>query len=360
MNNFIKSRYAFACAIFFLCSCEKDTIAPEHNKNKQHDVSENAGKHFKRARSGASLGIVGSEADVSSGTSAGTVLMGGGADVDEAMEWMINKSGGGDFVVLRASGTDGYNSYIYGLGGVNSVETLLIDSRSLANDVGVEATIKNAEALFIAGGDQYDYVSFWKDTKVESAINYLRNVKKVPVGGTSAGCAIQGDVYFDAAHGTVYSDEALDDPYNQYMSLQTGNFLEIPYLENTVTDTHYDNPDRRGRHLTFLARMNRDWGMNAKGIGVDEETAVCVDANGKATVFGYGYAFFLKQYGSGPELCQPGMSLDWYRNRKAVKVYRLAGSSSGSNYFWLSNWSSGSGGSWRYFYADRGRFKISY
>ncbi|MTI20168.1 cyanophycinase [Fulvivirga sp. RKSG066] len=333
------------------------------NITPQNDSIESIQKESKNASStrisSASIGIIGDQNDVSASTTGGTVLMGGGPDVDEAIEWMINKSGGGDFVVIRATGTDAYNSYIYNLGNVNSVETLLINSRSKANDSDVEATIRNAEALFIAGGDQYDYVSYWKDTKVESAINYLRNTKGAPIGGTSAGNAIMGEVYFDAANGTVYSDEALDDPYNQYMSLQRSNFIDNPYLENTVTDTHYDDPDRRGRHVTFMARMNKDWGMTAKGIGVDEATAVCIESNGKARVYGSGYAFFLKQNGSGPELCVPGSKLDWYRSRQAVKVYKIRGNNSGNRYFWLTSWNSGSGGSWQYYYVDRGRFRTS-
>lgn len=95
--------------------------------------------------------IAGSAADVSTSTTGGTVLMGGGTDVDAAIQWMIQKSGGGDFVIIRASGADGYNSYIYNdLGGVNSCETILIDSRNAANDPGVETTIRNAEAVFMA------------------------------------------------------------------------------------------------------------------------------------------------------------------------------------------------------------------
>lgn len=307
-----------------------------------------------------SLGITGSTADVSTTTSGGTVLMGGSTDVDRAMQWMIDKSGGGDFVVIRARGTNAYNDYIYGLGSVNSVETLLIDSRSLANDATIADKIRKAEALFIAGGDQYDYVSYWKDTKVEDAINYLRNVKQVPVGGTSAGCAIMGATYFDAANGTVRSSEALRNPYRTEVSLQRDNFINNPYLENTITDTHYDDPDRRGRHLTFLARMNQDWGIIGKGIGVDEETAVCIDNSGKAVVFGYGFAFFIQQNGEGPEDCRPRRWLDWYRDRKAVKVYKVTGNNSGSNYFRLNNWNMGSGGSWQYYYADRGRLRTSY
>ncbi|HUM47421.1 MAG TPA: Type 1 glutamine amidotransferase-like domain-containing protein, partial [Chitinophagales bacterium] len=143
---------------------------------------------------GESAMIIGDGADVQTVTQNGFVLMGGSTDVDEAIQWMIDRSGGGDFVVIRATGTDAYNSYIYGLGTVNSVETIIINSVTKANKANIEKKIKNAEALFIAGGDQWDYVKFWKNTKVEDAINYLVNTKHVPVGGTSAGCAILGNV----------------------------------------------------------------------------------------------------------------------------------------------------------------------
>ncbi|HEX8618930.1 MAG TPA: peptidase, partial [Thermoanaerobaculia bacterium] len=55
--------------------------------------------------------VTGSSADVTTTTSAGTVLMGGGSDVAAAFQWMIGKSGGGDFVVIRATGTDAYNPW---------------------------------------------------------------------------------------------------------------------------------------------------------------------------------------------------------------------------------------------------------
>jgi cyanophycinase len=50
--------------------------------------------------------------DISTSTTPGTVLMGGGTDVDAAFHWMCQRSGGGDFLVIRATGTDAYNPYI--------------------------------------------------------------------------------------------------------------------------------------------------------------------------------------------------------------------------------------------------------
>ena len=43
---------------------------------------------------------------------AGYALMGGGTDLDEAFLWLCERAGGGDFLVLRATGTDDYNPYI--------------------------------------------------------------------------------------------------------------------------------------------------------------------------------------------------------------------------------------------------------
>lgn len=114
------------------------------------------------------------------------LLMGGGPDVDEAFQWMIKKAGGGDFVVIRASGTDAYNPYIWGMGLVDSVETLIIKTRAAASDPFVVDKILKAEVLFIAGGDQYDYVKYWKGTPVEDAIHNLAK-RNVPIGAPAPG-----------------------------------------------------------------------------------------------------------------------------------------------------------------------------
>src|SRR5215472_1401800 len=130
---------------------------------------------------------VGNPNDVTTTTTAGTVLMGGGTDVDAAFQWMCQSSGNGDFLVIRATGTDAYNPYIQGLcPGLNSVATLIIPSTAAANDPFVATTIANAEALWIAGGDQSDYINFWTGTPVEAGVNALI-ARGVPVGGTSAG-----------------------------------------------------------------------------------------------------------------------------------------------------------------------------
>src|SRR5687768_12181770 len=78
--------------------------------------------------------IVGNAGDVSRSTSGLTVLHGGGTDIDEVFVRMGAAAGGGDFVVLRASGTDAYNPYIYGLCECDSVETIIFKNRQAAFD----------------------------------------------------------------------------------------------------------------------------------------------------------------------------------------------------------------------------------
>lgn len=274
----------------------------------------------------ASIGIVGDAADVQTITKAGTVIMGGGADVDPAFQWMIERSGGGDVVVIRATGTDAYNAYIKGLGKVNSVETLKIDSRKLADDDGVAQIIKNAEMLFIAGGDQSDYTNYWKGTKVTAAINYLLNDKKVPVGGTSAGAAILGNYYFSAERGGVTAAEALANPYLSAVMLHKDDFLNVPYLQNIITDQHFSQREREGRTAVFLARIMKDWNKTPNAIAVDEKTAVCIDENGMAEVMGTNKAFFLKtDAAKKPEVLTAGSALTWNHDGKAIQVSAISG-----------------------------------
>ncbi|MFD2270831.1 cyanophycinase [Undibacterium arcticum] len=185
--------------------------------------------------------------------------MGGGPDVDEAFRWMITRAGiksgtGGRFVVIRATGTDAYDPYIYysdaalttsatiadqWVGGASlgltSVETLVIPSVIAANDAFVNSVVSKAHAVFIAGGDQSDYINYWKGTRLDQTLQALMR-NNVPIGGTSAGLAVLGQFDYAALKGTVTSTQALSNPYNKYMTLDpsplslTGGFFSSAIL----------------------------------------------------------------------------------------------------------------------------------
>ena len=111
---------------------------------------------------------LGNKEDVKTKPVPGIAMMGGGTDIDEAFRWLCKKGDGGDFLILRARGDDDYNSYVNGLCKTNSVATLIIPNREAAMDPAVAEIIRKAEVVFIAGGDQANYIRGWKGTPVES------------------------------------------------------------------------------------------------------------------------------------------------------------------------------------------------
>ena len=276
------------------------------------------------AAAGYSYSVVGNPADVVTATSGLLVLQGGGTDVDENFVRMGARSGGGDFVVIRASGTDAYNPYIYSLCSCDSVATIVFKNRNAAFDPFVINTIRNAEALFIAGGDQSDYVNFWKNTPVEDAINFVA-AKPAPVGGTSAGMAIMSQFLYSAmSNSSLTSAEGLADPFHRDLTLDR-DFLSLAKLGGLITDQHLIERDRMGRTMAFLARLVHDgWTTEGRAIAADRETALHVDpADGRAEVLSTPthetpYVYFLRTPGP-PEVCAPGTPLT-YRN---VAVYRI-------------------------------------
>lgn len=244
--------------------------------------------------------------------------MGGGADLDDAFRWLCARSGGGDLLVLRAHGNDDYNPYIQKLCHLNSVATLLIPSRVAANDAFVADAIHHATALFIAGGDQANYINFWEKTPVQDALNDAIS-RGVPIGGTSAGLAVLGECAY-TAQGDKPDDKdldsktALNNPYHPRVTLDD-HFLRIGALEHILTDTHFARRDRMGRLLAFLARENEPDGVplpppgrGIRGLGVEQGAAVLLEPDGHASVIGRGSAYFITETGDA-EVLRPGTPL---------------------------------------------------
>lgn len=262
------------------------------------------------------------------------VMQGGGDDVDENYIRMGAEAGGGDFVVLRASGAADYNDYIFKLCQCDSVETLVFENREAAFDPIVIKTIRNAEAIFIAGGDQSNYVKYWQGTPVQDAINHVV-AKPAPIGGTSAGMAVLGEFVYSAMTESVTTESGLGNPYIPDLTLAR-EFLRLPWMDNIITDQHLQERQRIGRTIAFLARLVEDgWTSQGRAIAADRETAVHLDpATSVATVFATPdhetpFAYFMRTNGK-PEHCATGEPLT-YRN---IEVYRIGP----GGHFNISEW----------------------
>jgi len=264
----------------------------------------------------------GSANDLDTKTRPGFALMGAGDDLDAAFKYLCDHSGGGDFLILRASGDDDYNPYIQGLCKLNSVSTLILTSREAANDPFVADAIHHAEAIFIAGGDQAHYINWWMETPVQQALNQALE-RGVPIGGTSAGLAVQGEFVY-SAQGDAPDDKDLStpltlaNPFHPRVTIVRA-FLTNPLLKNVITDTHFAARDRMGRSLVFMARILQDGrAKEIRDVAIDERTAVLLDADGQATVVGAGHAYFL-QSTRAPEVCKPDTPLTF----RGVTVHSL-------------------------------------
>jgi cyanophycinase-like exopeptidase len=316
--------------------------------------------------------FTGNPTNITTNPEFGVCLMGGATEHDNAMIWLLQKANGGDVVVLRSTGSNGYNDYLYSQLGVsvNSVETLVITSVAGATNPYVLNKVANAEMIWFAGGDQYNYVSYFKDNALEDLISQHVTTKHAPIGGTSAGMAILGGKYFSAQNGTVTSAQAISNPYASnvtlggYTGTPTNSFLNVPFLGSVITDTHYDNPDRRGRHATFMARLKLL--TTIYGIACNEYVAVCIGTDGIAHVYGdypnyQEFAYFIQpncNIANTIENCVAGQPLTWNFGGQALKVYKVPGTMNGTNYFDVNNWENGvgAGGTWENWSVNNGVF----
>ena len=96
--------------------------------------------------------FTGNVTDIITNPSGGVCLMGGATEDENAMKWFLQRANGGDILVLRTRGSNGYNNYLYsGLGEtVNSVETIVCNNALASSDPYIIKKIKQLTILFVA------------------------------------------------------------------------------------------------------------------------------------------------------------------------------------------------------------------
>jgi cyanophycinase len=242
------------------------------------------------------------------------VLVGGGSEdpgtwSDQPYGWMVSAADSGKIINIDVdTATPWYASYFRWLGADDGSHHLQIATREAANDSATYLELISARGIFIEGGDQWDYVSTWKGTLVEDALHAVFASGGV-IGGTSAGLAVLGEVVFDARYGSAYPDEVAYNPYHPRMQF-TDDFLQI--LPGIITDSHFHNRGRLGRLVPMLARCITDFGDSTiTGIGVDEQTALCVDPDGESAVYGKGSVTVIYPTAESQIQCLPNVPVQF-------------------------------------------------
>lgn len=250
------------------------------------------------------------------------LLQGDGLPLDTAMQSHVRQVADQplDLVVLAASAPEDGSTTpecdaLVGLARLHSCTTVTIPDPRGADAAVVADTVRRAEVVYFAGGNQCSYVE-WRGTAVHDAVIGVVD-RGGGVGGGSAGLAIQGDVAYDGCTGSVRSGEALADPYDERIHF-TDDYFDWPALDRVVTDSHFQARDRMGRLLTFVARQMKATGANAFfGLGVNEGAALVVDSAGVGTM--YGGRAFLVHGDHPPETVEPDTPLTY----SGVQIVRL-------------------------------------
>ena len=261
----------------------------------------------------------------------GIALMGGGGRVDEAFRAIATRAGHGHVVILRAVSdgsfdpTDGDygEAFMNEWGPVVSAETIVFHDRAASYDPRVLEALRRADGIFLAGGDQANYLHYWKGTPVQELLNAHVAANR-PIGGSSAGLAILGHYSYTAADGgSLESKVALSDPYDPGVTLES-DLLHFRHLDHVITDSHFSARCRLGRLIAFVARLAAEQDATVFGLGIDEHSAVLVDDTGQGRLLaGSEGSAWLVRLGAPASTLAPGKPLRAGR----VSIDRLDGNS---------------------------------
>lgn len=221
------------------------------------------------------------------------MLVGGGSEDEngwsnEPYAWAINQSQNKKVAVISYTDEDNWiPDYFKSLGAVEA-DNIKLNSRTISDEQSTYDLLMQYDVFFFKGGDQSFYYNYFKDTKTEQAIVDKFNNGGV-ISGTSAGMAILSEVIYAALGNSLYPDDVLQNFKDEDITLRD-DFL--PFLSDYVVDSHFTERGRGARVMAFMANWFDATGEMLTGLGVDDRTALCIDANNIGHVYGTGTVSF--------------------------------------------------------------------
>ena len=245
------------------------------------------------------------------------VLMGGGPEEDQAARHFVAAAAGGDIVVLRATGSlTSYPDYFGTSLAPDPIPSSVVTIRTASPEAGADPAavchVGRAEALWLAGGNQWNYLGRWPSALHDSLAAAV--ARGAAIGGTSAGAVSLGEMAFDARNGTVTSGEALANPLHRDVSVSRSAIAQ-PELAGTIVDSHFTERSREGRLLVFLARFLAEHAEGpVVGLGLDEGVAVLIEGGAyRVTSVDAGAAWLYQVSGPATVAAGTPLSLDGIR-----------------------------------------------
>jgi cyanophycinase len=155
--------------------------------------------------------------------------------------------------------------------------TPYIRNRDEAMDPRNAAIVREAAGIFITGGDQYALTQALDRTLVEEAIREAYGHGAV-VAGTSAGATAMGRPMIVAGGGGGELRKGM---------VQMSHGLAWAG-DDLIIDTHFGARGRFPRLASVVAEH-----PHALGVGIDENTCLLMDHDGRALVIGVGVVYFV-------------------------------------------------------------------
>lgn len=225
------------------------------------------------------------------------LIVGGGAEKNGVNSWSVPPyrwAVESKRVAIVGTSTGSLAPYMESQCGAAYAKEFAIDTRVLADSQATYDTLVSYDVIFFRGGDQWEYYNLYRNTKLQDAVNYKFSQGGC-IGGTSAGMHILSSIVYTAENGTVYPYECIENPNNQYVTLENDFFDFRPVF---VYDTHFAERGRFARLVGFLANYKFNHNQNILGLGMDDMTCMTIDESGLGTVYGTGCANFYKSTGS--------------------------------------------------------------
>lgn len=156
--------------------------------------------------------------------------------------------------------------------GVRETRVLPFRRRSDCDDADWLADLRNADGIFITGGDQLRLATVMNGTPAARIVQERHQADGLHVAGTSAGAAfLSAQMIARGAEGAT--------PRAGMVTLAAG----LGLTQQAIIDQHFRQRDRIGRLLTAIA-----YNPHCLGLGVDENTAAFVGPDGAFEVQGEG------------------------------------------------------------------------
>lgn len=210
------------------------------------------------------------------------VIIGGGEDRkhDKAiLSRFVELCGGTDakIVVISAASSIAqemwqvYDDAFRDLGVTRHVH-LHLENRNDANDGDHIRDIRDADGIFMTGGDQKRLLAIIGGTKLDAEMHTALKLRGACIGGTSAGASAMSGHMLAQGRAELH-------PEKGSVSLGAG----LGFLHKVVIDQHFSERQRLSRLLSVVAQN-----PYLQGIGIDEDTALVVERGVGIEVVGEG------------------------------------------------------------------------